>query len=416
MRTGRVLGSLLVLLLLLAANHTRAADISLDLQAALQQALRDNPELKAKRHSLGFAQGRLQQAGLLFQTNPRFSVETESQTSGKSATSVELNLHQELEIAGQRGYRSEAAEKNLVQARLSIEDAERILQLEVTRTFYNLMALQQSIADLKEVFAAQQNLLQTGEKRFAREDITILELNTLRLDQEQVRNELANKLRERVAAESELHRLLGLQESGTLIVSGNLQEISARKSGALPDRQNLQACALASRADVQAAKLAVEVRDAELRLAQARRFPNISVGPRYKRDDNQNVVGGEIAIPLPFFNRNQEEITTALANQNISKTELEGRTLVVKQQIDSTYTRLLLANETLRAYGNEYLGDLEKMLGLTRKAYDSGEMTIFEFSVTRDRFTQARARSLGAALAYVQTMAELEMLAPGCLQ
>jgi len=109
MRTGRVFGSLLVLLLLLAANHTRAADISLDLQAALQQALRDNPELKAKRHSLGFAQGRLQQAGLLFQTNPRFSVETESQTSGKSATSVELNLHQELEIAGQRGYRSEAA-------------------------------------------------------------------------------------------------------------------------------------------------------------------------------------------------------------------------------------------------------------------------------------------------------------------
>lgn len=29
-------------------------------------------------------------------------------------------------------------------------------------------------------------------------------------------------------------------------------------------------------------------------------------------------------------------------------------------------------------------------------------MTIFEFSVTRDRFTQARARSLEAALAYVQ--------------
>ena len=167
--------------------------------------------------------------------------------------------------------------------------------------------------------------------------------------------------------------------------------MSAKRPSALPDRQNLQACALASRADLQAAQLAVEVREAELRLAQARRIPNISLGPRYKRDNNQNVVGGEIAIPLPFFNRNQEEITTALANQNISKTELEGRTLAVKQQIDSTYARLLLANETLGAYGNEYLGDLEKMLGLTRKAYESGEMTIFEFSVTRDRFTQARA-------------------------
>ncbi len=86
---------------------------------------------KAKRHSLGIAQGRAQQAGLLFQNNPRFSVEVESSTSGRSDTSVELNLHQELEIAGQRSYRSEAAEKNLAQAQLSVEDAERLLRLEV---------------------------------------------------------------------------------------------------------------------------------------------------------------------------------------------------------------------------------------------------------------------------------------------
>ena len=90
----------------------------LDLPAALQQALRDNPEIKAKRHSLGIAQGRAEQAGLLFQNNPRFSVETESQTSGRSGTSVELNLLQELEIGGQRGYRSAAAQKNLVQTQL----------------------------------------------------------------------------------------------------------------------------------------------------------------------------------------------------------------------------------------------------------------------------------------------------------
>ena len=56
------------------------------------------------------------------------------------------------------------------------------------------------------------------------------------------------------------------------------------------------------------------------------------------------------------------------------------------------------------------------MLALTRKAYESGEMTIFEFSITRDRFTQARSRSLDAALAYGQAMAELEAQAPGCLQ
>lgn len=82
---------------------------------------------------------------------------------------------------------------------MSIEDAERLLRLEVTRAFYDLLALQQTIADLKEVLTAQENLLEAGQKRFAREDISILELNTLQLDRDQVRNELANKTRERLS-------------------------------------------------------------------------------------------------------------------------------------------------------------------------------------------------------------------------
>jgi outer membrane protein, heavy metal efflux system len=415
MSCQNVTGFAFVLFLFVALN-THAADVSLDLPAALQYALRENPELKAKRHALGIAQARAQQAGLLFQHNPRFSVEMDTPTSGKPGTSVELNLLQELEIAGQRGYRSEAAAKNLAQARLAIADAERLLRLEVTQTFYELLAVQQAITDLKVVLGGQENLLQAGQKRFEREDISILEFNTLRLDRDQVRNQLANKMRERVLVEKQLRQLTGFQADGPLVVTGDLLELVTKNSRTIPDRQTLHACVLATRPDVRAAKLAVEVRDAELRLAQARRFPNVSLGPRYKRDNNQNLIGGEIAVPLPFFNRNQEEIATALANQNVSRAELDGRLLAAKQQVDSPYAKLALAKETLDSYGKSYLGELEKMLALTRKAYESGEISIFEFSVTRDRFTQARARSWEAALAYVQAVAELEAQAPGCFK
>jgi outer membrane protein TolC len=75
-----------------------------------------------------------------------------------------------------------------------------------------------------------------------------------------------------------------------------------------------------------------------------------------------------------------------------------------------------VAQETVDSYGKTYSEEIEKMVALTRKAYESGEMTIFEFSVTRDRFTQARARSLDAALAFIQAVAELEAQAPGCLK
>jgi outer membrane protein, heavy metal efflux system len=397
------------------ATAARAADPSLDLPTALQHALRENPELKAKRHSLGIAEGRAQQAGLLFQNNPRLSVEADSPGSGRLGE-LKLNFLQEVEIAGQRGHRYEAAEKNLAQVNLSIEDAERLLRLEVTRVFYNLLAVQQVIFDLKEVLATQETLLQAGQKRFDREDISILELNTLRLDRDQARNELANKTRERVLLDKQLRILMGFQEETPLVAAGDLLQLLANKSDIIPNRQSLQACASASRPDLKTAKLAVDVREAELRLAQARRIPNISVGPRYKRENNENLFGGEIAIPLPFFNRNQEEIATALANRNVSKTDLESRLLVAKQEVDSSYTKLALAKDRIDLYGKTYLGDLEKMLALTRKAYESGEMTIFEFSITRERFTQARFRSLDAALAYLEAIAELEAQAPGCLK
>jgi outer membrane protein, heavy metal efflux system len=414
MSSQRVEVATFVLVFFLAAIRAHTAELSLDLTGAIQYALRENAELKAKRHSLGIAQGRAQQAGLLFQNNPRFGVEADSPGSGRLGE-LKLHLMQELEIAGQRGHRYEAAEKNLAQANLLVEDAERLLRLEVTRVFYNLLAVQQMIDDLREVLAAQETLLQAGQKRFEREDISILELNTLRLDRDQVQNELANKTRERVSVEKQFRLLLGFQENGPLVSAGNLMDLLPTNS-AVPDRQTLQNCILATRPDLKAAKLAIEVREAELRLAQARRVPNVSLGPRYKRDNNGNLFGGEIAIPLPFFNRNQEEITTALANRNVSKTDLDGRLLAAKQEVDSSYTKLALAKERISVYGKVYLNDLEKMLALTQKAYESGEMTIFEFSVTRDRFTKARFRSLDAALAYLEAAVELEAQAPGCLK
>ena len=402
-----------VLCLFFTALTARAADVSLNLSTALQVALRENPALKARRHALGIAQARAQQAGLLFQNNPRFSVELETPMSGGSGTSVEFNLLQELEIAGQRGYRYEAAAKNLAQARLSVEEAERVLRLEVVQAFYNLLANQQIIADLREVLAGQENLLQAGQKRFAREDISILELNTLRLDHDQVRNELANKRRDRVSLEKQLRLLAGLQDEGSLTATGDLLDISP-KSSAVADRAALQSCILANHPDLKAAKLAVEVREAELRLAQARRIPNVALGPRYKRDNNQNFIGGEIAVPLPFFNRNQEEITTALANRNVSRAELDGRMLTAKQEVDSAYKEIDVTKERLSGYQTDYLGDIGKTMALTRKAYESGEMTILEFSVTRDRLAQTRLRYLDAALGHLQAVAELEAQAPSC--
>jgi cobalt-zinc-cadmium efflux system outer membrane protein len=294
-----------------------------------------------------------------------------------------------------------------------VEDAERVLRVEVVQSFYRLLASQQIIAELRELLAEQQNLLQAGEKRFAREDISILELNTLRLDRDEVRNELANKMLARVSLEKQLRVLMALQDDGSLQVTGDLPDLLTRQE-TVPAREALQACILANRADVKAAKLAVEVREAELRLAQARRIPDVALGPRYKRDNNQNFIGGEIAIPLPFFNRNQEEIATAVANRDTSRVEMERRILAAKQEVDSTYKEIDVSKENLASYETDYIHDIGNILILTRRAYESGEMTIFEFSNLRNRLAETRLQYLDATIGYLGEVAKLEAQAPWC--
>lgn len=399
-----------------AAEDQEVQPRSLDLSAAIARALQANPELMARRQALGVAQSRVQQAELLFQDNPRLSVDVDSRNrsfthpSGRSGVDVEVRLLQEIEIAGQRGYRREASTKQLAQAEVSVADAERVLRLEVTRGFYDLLALQEKITVRREVLATQEALLQAGLTRFGRGDISVLELDTLRLDRDRTRSDLASEEEERVRQEQQFHLRLGLGEHTALRLVGNLMTRSPdlEHSAQSLVREDLEVCALERRPDVKAARLAITGREAELQLAQARKIPNISIGPLYKLDNEDQVLGGTLSIPLPLFNRNQHEITAAMANLQVGRTELEARTLAVKHEVAATLTRLQLASRQLASYGTTYPGNLTESVVHARRAYEAGELSIFEFSSLLDRLVQTRLQYLDTILAYHHAALELD--------
>lgn len=399
-----------------ATAEEDAPSLSLDLPTATARALQDNPNLKARRQALGVALGRVQQAELLFQENPRLSVDADfrhrrfAEPSGRSGADVEVRLLQEIEIAGQPGHRREAAAAHLAQAEASVADAERLLRREVAQGFYDLLALQEQIAIQRDVLATQESLLQTGLTRFDRGDISILELDTLRLDRDRIRNNLVSQEEEHVRKEQQFRLLLGMREQHPLALMGNLGTLAPELAHSAPPftREPFEACALEHRPDVNAARLALEARNAELRLAQAKRIPNISLGPLYKFDNEDQVIGGALSIPLPFFNRNQHEITAAMANRQASRTELEARTLTVKHEVAAALAHLQLAHRLLAAYGTTYLSNLAESMAYARKAYEAGEMSIFEFSVALDRLVSTRLRYLDALLAYRHAALELD--------
>jgi cobalt-zinc-cadmium efflux system outer membrane protein len=386
--------------------------------------LQENPEIQAKRHALGLATGRVQQAELQFQKNPRVSIGANYRSrrfrapTGRSTADASVSLLQEVEIAGQRGHRQQAAATHLAYTQRVIADAERLLQLAVMRAFYDLLAAQERIQAQQPILHTREALLRAGRERFEREDISILELDTLRLDTDQARVRLLTQKQEHVLAEKQFQLLLGTSAGHSLVAVGDLLRTSAQSTQQepLPSQEELTACALEHRPDYQAARLKVATQEAELRLARANRVPNISLGPMYKLDDEDQIVGGALTIPLPLFNRNTHKITAALAKVEIARHELQARTLAVQHEVAAAYAQLQLALQHRAVYGENYLDTLTQSNDFTRQAYETGEMSIFEFSVALERLAQARSRTLDAALSLLQARADFAaQLAFDCL-
>jgi len=409
-------------------GQARAKDansaLHLDLPTAVTRALQKNPEVQATRHALGLAQGRVQQAELLFQTNPLISVEANyrnrrfRESTGRSTADATVQLLQEVEIAGQRGHRRQAAAKHLEYAERVITNAERLLRREVMRGFYELLAAQERIQAQQHTLQTRETILFAGRERYAGEDISVLEFDTLQLDTDQARARLLNRKQEHVLAEKHLRLLLGPGVGKPLVAVGDLFSLPAQHSvpEPLPSREELMVCALEHRPDYQAARLKVTTREAELDLARANRVPNISLGPLYKFDDEDQVVGGALTIPLPLFNRNAHAITAALANVENARQQLQARTLAVRHNVVAAFERLQLALQQRAVYGKTYRDKLGQSENFTQQAYEAGEVSIFEFSVTLERLTQARSRGLDAALSALQASAELAaQLAFRCL-
>lgn len=405
------------------AQETPAV-LRVDLPTALGLALRDNPDLRAKRHDLGLAEGRVQQSELLFQDNPRLSIEADYRNrrfrtpTGRSTADAAVSVLQEIEIAGQATHRRQAAASHLSYTEWVIADAERLLQLEVMRAFYELLAIQESLQARRNALETRDALLQAGRERYAQEDISVLDLNALRFDTDEAHARLLASRQEIVVVTKQLGLLLGLGIEQPLVALGDL--FAASRLDALPDplpsQAELIACALEHRPDYQAARRKVETREAELRLARANRLPNIALGPMYKLDNEDQVVGGALTIPLPLFNRQTHAITAATAQAEMARQELTSRTLSVRHEVAAAYARLQLARQQRAVYGTDYFAALAQTGDFTRRAYEAGELSLVELSAALERLGQARSRALATATTALQARATLEArLAFRCL-
>jgi len=391
-----------------AAEPTGLGD-ALSLQRAVANALAKNPELQTSTYALRAADARTTQAGL--GPNPELSVQLEDfagtgRVRDFDAAQVTFALSQVIELGSKRERRVDAARK--AQGLLAVEVQARQLDVlaEVTRRFIHVAADQQQIALTHRATELAGKTVAEVEKRIKAAKSPEVELHRARIALTRAQIEEEHAEHELLASRRKLAAMWGDTEARFAPVSADLYALPT-----LGDFDALQT-RLASNPDFTRFASEERLRDAEVRLAQSRRAPNIQVGAGIRRlqatQDEAFVLS--LSIPLMIRDRNQGGIAEAEARRNSVSAEKQAAFIRAQAQLFDLYQELRHSITQAKSLSGDVLPQMEQVLKGTEYAYQRGRYSYLEWVDAQRDLLDTRRSLIEAAANAHRYLAEIERL------
>ena len=155
-----------------------------------------------------------------------------------------------------------------------------------------------------------------------------------------------------------------------------------------------------------------KLREAEVKLADARRIPNVTVGGGVRRMEgpgDQTFVFG-ISMPLQLFDRNQGGAAEARAL--LGRTEAEQKAAEVRLGIVllGLYEEMVHDAHIMEAVQKEILPKAENALAISREGFAQGRFSYLEVLDAQRTIFDVKQEYIQAATSYHQFLVELERL------
>jgi cobalt-zinc-cadmium efflux system outer membrane protein len=154
------------------------------------------------------------------------------------------------------------------------------------------------------------------------------------------------------------------------------------------------------------------VRDAEIRLAELKRLPDVrtQIGlRRYEDGDDIGIVAG-FSLPLQSGRRAQSGIDIARADRGRSDAEREAALLKVRAHLLAQYRELEHSRLEARTLREMIVPQLENALNRTEYAYQRGRYSYVEWTDAQRELLDARRRAGEVAAAFHTLRIEIERL------
>jgi cobalt-zinc-cadmium efflux system outer membrane protein len=378
-----------------------SAVLPLSLDEALRLAASHHPALRLKQAQLAAAEGARSEASAPLFNNPQLSLEsTRRSVPGERRAEWAAGLTQTLELAGQQGHRRRASEAALEALRAEIDDARQQVRAEVTQAYNRLLAAQQRAALETEARQLFESTATAVEKRRAAGEDTRLDANVALVEAERARNQQALANEQLLEARAALADALQWPAGNWPQAGGDLAD------GAL---QRYTLDALLSAIDAQPRLRVLSARQdgaqARLRLEQAGRYPDVSLGLSVGRegpgDARERLTTLSVSVPLPLFKQNAAGIGQASSELSQAQIERETTARALRAQAHTLWTRLQSLQARVQRLQDAVLPALAHNQQLSLKSQRAGQIGLLELIVVNRQALDAR-RDLIDALADTQ--------------
>lgn len=390
------------------AAWAEPTDVSLEQMLAYADA--NSPVLSAARSTRSRAEAARVAASILLPTNPELSVAVGPRLGISGVgLDVEASLMQQIQIAGERGARKNAAERFAELTEADIEQLRWAVHCDVHATFHRALVENKRLALAERVVSFQQDVLRVVERQISAGETAPLTLRLAKAEVAQAQQVLVGARQAFYASRVRLALLSGWPVDSLPTPGGEVDD--PREP---PPAASLGPIAREKLPSLRAAT--ARLREAEARVTVANRegWPRPSIGVQYRHEGNPSTEGfydifmGAISVPIPTFQVNQGERAKARADLTVATAELDAALKLLEGQIAEARSEVAAAAERTQAYGTEIVPRLEENLSLLRRSFELGEIDILALSSGRERFLRIQSDSLSAQQDYFVALATLE--------
>ncbi|HEX4198727.1 MAG TPA: TolC family protein [Caulobacteraceae bacterium] len=338
------------------------------LDVAVLAAL-NNPDLRAKRDSLGVPAAQVFAAGLL--PDPQISTGVDQPIAGPD-THTAFNISPSLDIAGLLAVadNERAARFTAKQANLDVLWAEWTTAQQARQLAETALTDEARAAFLGEILKAAADRADRSGKALQRGDVTGQTASADLAAKLDIETQLATAEHDAEKARRELNALLGLDAAVHLplvrgapaegVEAGHLQ----RDLASLPAR----------RPDLLALQAGYAAQDVNLRKTILSQFPLASIAFAYARDPTPTTTLGIAAVlALPIFNGHRGDVKVQEATREQLRAEYQARLDQADADVKSAAAELASANAQAAVLEAD-LPRLEAMLGPAPAAFARGDL------------------------------------------